>query len=61
MHRVKFHDEADHELKAASRYYENRVEGLGERFLDDIEEAIVKIKDFRWPGRCIKKNIDVTC
>ena len=51
MHRVEFHDEADHELKAASRYYENRVEGLGERFLDDIEEAIAKIKIFpmAWP------------
>jgi len=44
MHRVKFHDEADHELKAASRYYENRVEGLGERFLDDIEEGHSKDK-----------------
>ena len=44
MHRVKVHDQADHELKAASRSYENRVEGLGEKFLDDIEEAI-KISD----------------
>ncbi len=36
MHKIEFHDEADAELKAASQYYENRVEGLGDRFLDEM-------------------------
>jgi len=46
MYQVEFHDDADQEMKAASRYYEERVRGLGDEFLDEIEEGLTRIHQF---------------
>ena len=46
MYQVEFHDDADQEMKAASRYYEERVRGLGDEFLDEIEEGLTRIQQF---------------
>ncbi len=44
MREIEFHREAEEEMRAASRYYEQRVEGLGERFLDAVEDGLDQIK-----------------
>ena len=51
MHKIKIQSEAEEELLSASLYYEERVAGLGEEFLDGIEEAISKIRKYplAWP------------
>ena len=36
---VRFHDEALAELAAEAVYYESKVSGLGERFINEIEAA----------------------
>jgi hypothetical protein len=40
MLRVVSHPEADEELEAAARWYEERQYGLGSDFLDDFESAL---------------------
>lgn len=37
--KVEFHPAADSELRAAASYYEDRVLGLGDEFLADVERA----------------------
>ena len=46
MHRIEIHSEAAEEIVRASQYYEERIEGLGDQFLDEIEEAISQITEF---------------
>jgi hypothetical protein len=41
---VQLHPEADTELHAAARWYEDRVLGLGDRFLVETIEALVAIE-----------------
>jgi len=41
---VVYHPEALNEIIDAARYYEARGEGLGDRFLDSVEEAIEIIR-----------------
>lgn len=43
MTRVSFHELAERELYDAASYYENETNGLGERFLNDIEGLISSI------------------
>jgi hypothetical protein len=38
--KVQFHPEATIELIEAAHFYEERQQGLGERLLDAVEEAI---------------------
>jgi toxin ParE1/3/4 len=42
MH-VIYHPDAEVELLEAAQFYEGRVPGLGDRFLDDYETAIATI------------------
>ncbi len=37
---VRYHPEAEAELKEAATYLDNESTGLGDLFLDDVEEAI---------------------
>jgi plasmid stabilization system protein ParE len=50
MMRVVSHPEADEELEAAARWYEERQPGLGDRFLDDFEKTLRRILEApnRW-------------
>jgi predicted transcriptional regulator len=41
MKPVVFHAEAEEELRSAAEFYESRSEGLGIRFLDDVEQGLV--------------------
>ena len=46
MFEVEFHDNADAEMREAATYYEQRVSGLGDDFLDEIEEGLNRIREF---------------
>ena len=48
---VEYHPLALEELIKAAKYYELRVEGLGEHFLDEIDVAIADVTESpdRWP------------
>ncbi len=50
MQRVVSHPEADEELEAAARWYEEHQPGLGNRFLDDFEKTLQRILEapIRW-------------
>jgi hypothetical protein len=41
--RVVSHPEADEELQAAARWYEQREPGLGEKFLAEFERTLRQI------------------
>jgi len=51
MRQIEFHAAADVEMTENVRYYEERVQGLGEQFLDEIEEGLMRIQQFpyAWP------------
>ena len=51
MKPVVYHPFALEELIQAAEYYEFRVEGLGERFLDEIDAAVADVTESsdRWP------------
>lgn len=40
MKPVRFHPEAEVELAAEARYYEERSPGLGERFTNEVQAAV---------------------
>lgn len=42
--KVRLHSEAEVELQIAAQWYEDRVAGLGERFLIDAVEALAAIE-----------------
>ena len=46
MYEIAIHVDAERELNAAALYYEESVEGLGQQFLDEFEEAISQIQKF---------------
>jgi len=49
--RLTYHPEAEAEIVQAAAYYEKQVQGLGARFLSDLETAIARIVDAPqlWP------------
>ena len=51
MKPVEYHPFALEELVQAAKHYEAKVEGLGERFLDEIEAAVADVTEApdRWP------------
>ncbi len=51
MLKVIIHNKAIEEINSASRYYEEQVEGLGNQFLDDINDGLTWIRKFpyTWP------------
>lgn len=46
MYEIEIHVDAERELNAAAIFYEKRVEGLGQQFLDEFEGAISQIQKF---------------
>lgn len=51
---VRFHAEARAELAAETAYYESKVPGLGERFLNEIEAATEVAREFPEMGSPFK-------
>ena len=49
--KVVFHPEAYEEMLESARFYETRSEGLGEDFLDAVEEVTRSIQQFPKAGR----------
>jgi hypothetical protein len=51
MPAIVFHTNATEEMRAAAAYYEGRERGLGDQFLDEVEEGLQKIQQFPrlWP------------
>jgi len=43
---VRFHPEAETELTAEAKYYDERSPGLGERFATEVETAVALISAF---------------
>jgi toxin ParE1/3/4 len=50
---IQFHSEARKELFAIAEYYEEQVVGLGDAFLDKVEEVIDVIQQFPRSGKKI--------
>ncbi|MDA1142511.1 MAG: type II toxin-antitoxin system RelE/ParE family toxin [Planctomycetota bacterium] len=46
MYEIEIHDDADAEMRSAASYYEERVHGLGEDFLDEVEHGLNRIGEF---------------
>jgi len=51
MKPVEYHPSALEELIQAAEYYESKVDGLGQRFLDEIEICVadISVSPDRWP------------
>ena len=49
--RIEIHSDVYDEIEAAKRWYENQVEGLGERFEQELDRAMLCIREFpgTWP------------
>jgi len=43
--RIEFHPKASEELETSSRFYEAKVIGLGNEFLDEVERMIKVLND----------------
>ncbi len=46
MPEIAFHTNAAEEMRAAAAYYEARERGLGDQFLDEIEEGLQRVQRF---------------
>jgi hypothetical protein len=51
----QYHPEAAKELTGSIEYYEDKAEGLGEEFLDEVEAAISLILSHPKTGSLITK------
>jgi plasmid stabilization system protein ParE len=51
MPEIAFHADATAEMRAAAGYYEEQQQGLGEEFLDEIEQGLSRVQEFPrlWP------------
>jgi len=49
--RASFLEEAEEEMYEAAAFYEVRTDGLGDRFLDDIEACVARICERPQMGR----------
>lgn len=64
MPEIAFHTDAAEEMRAAAAYYETRERGLGDQFLEEVEEGLQRIQQFPrlWPTyegeyrRCLLKR-----
>jgi plasmid stabilization system protein ParE len=46
MQEIAFHTDAAEEMQAAAAYYEAQDRGLGDAFLDEIEQGLRRIQQF---------------
>jgi hypothetical protein len=44
LKKIKFAEEASHEVRESVKWYESRTKGLGLRFTDEIDSTIERIK-----------------
>ena len=49
--KLVYHPEANTELREAAHYYEDRMEGLGDRFMDEVDRTLNTIASFPEIGR----------
>jgi toxin ParE1/3/4 len=51
MPEIAFRTNADEEMRTAAAYYEVQERGLGDQFLDEVEEGLQRIQQFPrlWP------------
>ncbi len=54
---LKYHPEASSELDEAFEWYENEQAGLGDKFIAEVETAILRIQHFPQVNPIILKNI----
>jgi plasmid stabilization system protein ParE len=55
--RVTFHEDARAELAEASHYYKDRVYGLGQALVNDVEKAVSEILSHPKACKLISKNL----
>ena len=55
--RVVFDLEAQREVGAAKRYYNQQREGLGEEFLDSVRDGLRRVRD--QPESCPIEHLDI--
>ncbi len=57
MKQITFHEDARAELAEASHFYEDRVPGLGQALIDDVEKSVREILEH--PNACerVSKNL----
>ena len=55
--KVEFHPAADSELRAAAKYYNDRVSGLGAEFLAEVEKACLRLGEHQALG----PRLDAAC
>jgi len=55
--RVIYHPLAETELVEAAQFYNGRVEGLGKKLLDELEETVEKIANDPLRSLVVKNNI----
>ena len=53
----EFHPEAEQELVEAAAYYERNVTGLGERFGDEVHQAIERLLEYPELGSPIDADL----
>jgi toxin ParE1/3/4 len=56
---VSFHEDARSELAEASHYYEDRVPGLGQALIDDVEKGVREILEH--PNACERVSKNLRC
>lgn len=44
MKQITFHQDARADLLESAHYYETRIQGLGQIFMDDVEDALAEIQ-----------------
>jgi plasmid stabilization system protein ParE len=57
MKRVSFHVLAERELNDAALYYEQESEGLGLRFIDEVERYVGLVRDNPEAGPVIRGSV----
>lgn len=57
MKQITFHEDARAELAEASHYYEDRVPGLGQALIVDVEKAVSEILGHPKGYKLISKNL----
>ena len=57
MDRVSFHPKASAELNESALYFDRQSAGLGDEFMDELEDAIRMVAQFpdTWP--CVRNDI----
>ena len=55
--KILFHSQAEEELENSFFYYETHQKGLGQKFLDEIEKVLERIKIFLFACGIVEDNV----